>query len=444
MRLADGPDEVHRRQVAPPSSPGTPTEDRPVVILLLLAHLVVALVCHAAGRRSARWALPVAAVVPAVTFGWLISESSAALRGHGPSRTITWVAELGLTISLHLDGFGLLMGLVVSGIGTLVLMYSVSYFGPRDDLGRLAGLLVGFAGAMLGIVWADGLFTLFLFWELTSVTSFLLIGFEDHSATARAAAQRAFLVTAFGGLALLGGLILLGIEGDTTSISGLLADPPTGTVVSFALVLVLVGAFTKSAQFPFHFWLPGAMAAPTPVSAYLHSATMVKAGLVVVARFAPVFAPVGPWRWLVVCAGLGSLGIGGFRAMRQQDAKLALAHGTVSQLGLMMVLLGLGTPATTYAGVAMLVGHALFKAALFLSVGIVDHAAGTRDMRRLRGVIGALPVTAGVVIAACASMAAIPRRSASWPRRRPWTDCSPPTSGRWGWWRWRASWLVRC
>ncbi|MCO5318637.1 MAG: DUF4040 domain-containing protein [Microthrixaceae bacterium] len=378
------------------------------MIPLLLAHLVAFLVCLAPGRRSARWALPVAAAVPAVTFGWLVSQSSSVLHGDVPSANLEWVPQLGLGISLRLDGFGLFMGLIVSGIGTLVMLYSTAYFGRRDDLGRLAGLLVGFAGAMLGIVWADGLLSLFVFWELTSITSFLLIGFEDRSATARSAAQRAFLVTGLGGLALLAGLILLGIQGGTTSLSELLANPPSGTVTSVALVLVLAGAFTKSAQFPFHFWLPGAMAAPTPVSAYLHSATMVKAGLVVVARFAPAFASVGPWRALVVSAGLASLVLGGFRAMRQQDAKLALAHGTVSQLGFMMVLLGLGTPGTTYAGVAMLLAHALFKATLFLSVGVVDHSAGTRDMRRLQGLARALPITAGIIVVASASMAAIP------------------------------------
>jgi multicomponent Na+:H+ antiporter subunit A len=289
-----------------------------------------------------------------------------------------------------------------------VLLYSAAYFGRRDDLGYLAGLLVGFAGAMLGIVWADGLLTLFVFWELTSITSFLLIGFDDTNPTARAAATRAFLVTGAGGLAMLAGLIILSIVGDAATISDLLADPPTGTLTNVALVLVLLGAFTKSAQFPFHFWLPGAMAAPTPVSAYLHSATMVKAGLVVVARFAPAFAAEGPWRELVVGAGLASLVIGGVRAMRQQDAKLALAHGTVSQLGFLMVLLGLGTSATTYAGVAMLLAHALFKASLFLSVGIVDHEAGTRDMRLLRGLSRALPVVAASIVVAAASMAAIP------------------------------------
>ena len=349
-----------------------------------------------------------AAIVPAATFAWLVSQSSAVLAGDTPTVDIEWIPQVALSISLRLDGFGLLMGLLVSGIGLLVLLYSIPYFGHRDDLGRLAGLLVGFAGAMLGIVWADGLLTLFVFWELTSITSFLLIGFDDTNVTARAAATRAFLVTGAGGLAMLAGFIILTVTGDTTTISGLVENPPTGTLTSVALVLVLVGAFTKSAQFPFHFWLPGAMAAPTPVSAYLHSATMVKAGLVVVARFAPTFATEGPWRALVVAAGLASLVIGGVRAMRQQDAKLALAHGTVSQLGFLMVLLGLGTPATTYAGVAMLLAHALFKASLFLSVGIVDHEAGTRDMRRLRGLWRALPVVAGSVIVAAASMAAIP------------------------------------
>ena len=378
------------------------------MIPLLLAHLVVAALCLAAGRHGARWALPLAALAPAATFGWLLTQSADVLDGDAPTTDVEWIPQLSLSITLRLDGFGLLMGLIVSGIGVLVLLYSILYFGRRNDLGKLAGLLVGFAGAMLGIVWADGLLTLFVFWELTSITSFLLIGFTDKVPAARAAAMRAFLVTGAGGLCMLAGFIILTIAGDATTISELAADPPTGTLTNVALVLVLLGAFTKSAQFPFHFWLPGAMAAPTPVSAYLHSATMVKAGLVVVARFAPTFADEGPWRWLVVGAGLASLLVGGVRAMRQQDAKLALAHGTVSQLGFLMVLLGLGTSAATYAGVAMLLAHALFKASLFLCVGVVDHETGTRDMRRLRGLGRALPVVAASVTVAAASMAAIP------------------------------------
>ncbi len=343
-----------------------------------------------------------------MTFGWLAAQTSAVLDGDDRVVDAEWIPQLTLSITLRLDGFGLLMGLIVSGIGTLVMLYSTQYFGRRDDLGRLAGLLTACAGARLGIVWADGLLTLFVFWELTSITSFLLIGFTDKDPAARAAATRAFLITGAGGLALLAGLITLTVVGDAATISELAANPPSGAVTNAALVLVLAGACTKSAQFPFHFWLPGAMAAPTPVSAYLHSATMVKAGLVVVARFAPIFADQGPWRWLVVLAGIASLLVGGVRAMRQQDAKLALAHGTVSQLGFLMVLLGLGTAASTYAGVAMLLAHALFKASLFLCVGVVDHEAGTRDMRRLSGLRRALPVTAAAVMVAGASMAAIP------------------------------------
>jgi multicomponent Na+:H+ antiporter subunit A len=376
--------------------------------VLLLAHAAVAVVCLAPGTRSARWGLWAAALPLAVTFAWLLWVAPSVLDGEVRSVSLTWVPQLGADLSMRLDGFAWLMGLVVSGIGTLVLLYATRYFGARPDLGRLAGLLVAFAGAMLGLVWSDGFFTLFLFWELTSVTSFLLIGIDDRSAAARVAAVRAFLVTGTGGLALLGGLVVLGRVSGTTRISELVADPPTGALATAGLVLVLMGAFAKSAQFPLHFWLPGAMAAPTPVSAYLHSATMVKAGLVLVARLAPAFGDVPAWRVLVVAAGGTSLLLGGVRALRQVDAKLALAHGTVSQLGLLMVLLGLGTPATTYAGVAVLCAHALFKASLFLTVGVVDHQAGTRDLRRLTGLGRRLPALAAVGLAAAASMAAVP------------------------------------
>jgi multicomponent Na+:H+ antiporter subunit A len=375
---------------------------------LIVLQAAVAAVCFVPGRRSARWAFPVAAVAAALSVAWLLHVAPGVLDGNPLVERHPWVLPLNLTLDFRLDGWALLMGLLVFGIGTLVLAYSSTYFPDRDDKGRIAGLLVLFAGAMWGLVCAEGIFTLFLFWELTSVTSYLLIGIEDRSAAARSAATRAFLVTGAGGLALLAGLVLLGSTTGEWTISGLLASPGSGRLVDVALVLVLVGAFAKSAQFPLHFWLPGAMAAPTPVSAYLHSATMVKAGLVLVARFAPVYAEAPPWRPMVVLAGSCSLLIGGVRASRQQDAKLLLAHGTVSQLGLLMILLGLGTPAATYAGVAMLAAHALFKAGLFLGVGVVDHSAGTRDIRRLRGIAPELPVLAGAVLAAAASMAAIP------------------------------------
>jgi multicomponent Na+:H+ antiporter subunit A len=380
------------------------------MFLILALFAVVACACLVPGTRSARWAFRLGAVPMAVGFGWLVAIAPGVVDGAPLEATIRWVPQLGADLTLRLDGFGLLMGLLVSGIGTLVMLYSTRYFHHRDDLGRLAGLLVAFSAAMLGLVWSDGFFTLFLFWELTSVTSFLLIGIDDRVASSRVAATRAFLVTGIGGLALLGGFVMLGQVSGTTRISELAEQGvPAGGVTTAALVLVLAGCFAKSAQFPLHFWLPGAMAAPTPVSAYLHSATMVKAGLVLVARLAPTVAPQVPaWRVLVVAAGGTSLVLGGVRALRQQDAKLALAHGTVSQLGLLMVLLGLGTPATTYAGVALLTAHALFKASLFLTVGVVDHQAHTRDMRRLDGLARRLPAVAAVGLAGAASMAAIP------------------------------------
>ncbi len=379
----------------------------PTMLLLLLAYATTAVVCLVGHRRLGAASFPLATLPHLATFTWLLVVGGDVLDGTPLVAEVTWVGPLELTLSLRLDGFGLLLGLLISGIGALVTVFSVGYFGARDERARIAGLLTLFAGAMLGLVWADGLLTLFIFWELTSIASFLLIGTDDRSATARAAALRALLVTGAGGLSLLAGLVLLGIDSGEWTLSGLIAADPAGGVVPAALVLVLVGTATKSAQFPFQFWLPGAMAAPTPVSAYLHSATMVKAGIVVVARLAPAFASVGPWRPIIVVCGVASILLGGVRSMRQQDAKLALAHGTVSQLGLIMVLVGLGTPATTYAGVAVLVAHALFKAAWFLSVGAVDHTTGTRDLRRLRGV-RRVPLLATSVMLAAASMAAIP------------------------------------
>jgi multicomponent Na+:H+ antiporter subunit A len=376
--------------------------------VLIALHALAATACLLPGARATRWAFSLAAAAPVIGLVWILATGPGVLDGKVRVESFRWVPGLDLTLQFRLDGWAWMMGLLVFGIGALVLAYCRCYFRARDDLGRIAGLLVAFAGAMWGLVCSDGLFTLFLFWELTSVTSFLLIGTEDRSAAARAAATRAFLVTGAGGLAMLAGLLLLSLGTGDTTVSALVADPPGGTSTSVALALVLVGALAKSAQFPLHFWLPGAMAAPTPISAYLHSATMVKAGLVIVARLAPAFAEAPPWRPMVVTAGAISLVLGGIRALRQQDAKLALAHGTVSQLGLLMLLLGLGTPATTYAGVALLAAHALFKAAMFLGVGVVDHEAGTRDIRRLRGLRRALPVTAAALICAGASMAAVP------------------------------------
>jgi multicomponent Na+:H+ antiporter subunit A len=254
---------------------------------------------------------------------------------------------------------------------------------------------------------ASDLFTMFVFWELTSICSFLLIGLNDKSESARQAAVRALLTTGAGGLCLLGAVALLQVDVGTTRFTDLVALQPTGTLVDAAIVLILLGAFTKSAQFPFHFWLPGAMAAPTPVSAYLHSATMVKAGIVLLARTSPAFGQSTFWQWWVVIAGCVTMLIGGWRALRQNDAKLLLAHSTVSQLGLLTVLVGIGSPLALYAGVAHLLAHAVFKVGLFLGVGVVDHELETRELSRLAEARTRLPLVTASLVAATLSMAGI-------------------------------------
>jgi multicomponent Na+:H+ antiporter subunit A len=349
-----------------------------------------------------------AAGVPAVVVVWAAWMAPRVDDGEVVSQSVTWVPALGLDFDLRLDGFGLLFLFLIGGIGALVFAYSRWYMPDRPDNGRIAGILVGFAGAMVGIVLADNLLALFVFWELTSITSFLLIGTDDTKADARSAALQALLTTGAGGLAMLAGFVLVGQAAGTYSMSAILADPPTGFVVDVALVLVLLGALTKSAQAPFHTWLPGAMAAPTPISAYLHSATMVKAGVYLIARFSPVFAEAAPWRPIVVSAGLASLLIGGYRALRQHDLKLLLAFGTISQLGLLVVLFGLGTPEATFAGCALLVAHGIFKAGLFLAVGVIDHEAGTRDIRSLHPLARHWPTITALSAICAASMAGIP------------------------------------
>jgi multicomponent Na+:H+ antiporter subunit A len=347
---------------------------------------------------------------PLAAVGWAIANAGRVLDGEAVTQRVSWVPELGLTIDLRLDGFGLLMVALVSGIGVLIFAYARWYFADRPGLGRFAGLLVAFSGAMLGLVLADNLLLVYVFWELTSVTSYLLIGFEDDKPAARAAALQAILTTAAGGLAMLGGFVIIGLEAGTFQMSAILAEPPGGTLVDVALVLVLLGAVTKSAQVPFHSWLPGAMAAPTPVSAYLHSATMVKAGVYLIARFSPAFADASTWRPVVLVLGLATMLVGGLRALRQHDLKLLLAYGTVSQLGFMVVLLGAGLHEATIAGCAVLLAHGAFKAALFMTVGVIDHQAHTRDIRRLHRlwhVRGWRPTIVAVVVAG-ASMAGLP------------------------------------
>ena len=381
------------------------------MVLLLALHLVVGVGLMAATSRLAgrRLLFLLAAVPPLATVVWLVVQLPDVVDGEVLTETVEWIPELGVDLALRLDGFAALMLVLVAGIGVLVIAYSASYFAdpsPRDV--RLLGLLVLFAGAMTGLVLADDVLVLYGFWELTSITSFLLIGNDHDKPRARAAALQALLVTGAGALAMLAGLIVLGQEAGTYRLSAILADPPDGTAVNVALVLVLLGAFTKSAQMPFHSWLPAAMVAPTPVSTYLHSATMVKAGVYLVARLAPAFDDVDFWRPVVVTVGVVTMLGGGLRALRRTDLKLLLADGTVSQLGLMIAVFGWGTPTAEIAGSVMLLAHGAFKAAGFMVVGIVDHQLGTRDIRQLPRPDRSWRLVLAVAIVAAASMAGIP------------------------------------
>ncbi|MCC6438227.1 MAG: DUF4040 domain-containing protein [Acidimicrobiales bacterium] len=360
------------------------------------------------GRFGPRAAFSAAAVPMTVALLWALRAAPEVLGGDPHRMSWDWVPAIGLQVDLLLDGFALLFVLLITGIGALICLYAAWYFDPDEHVGLLAGLLVAFAGAMVGVVLSDNLLLVYVFWEITSITSYLLIGTKDRLAASRDAALQALLVTGAGGLAMLGGFVLLAQQAGSTSLSGLLADPPSGLAAEVGLGLVLVGALSKSAQVPLHFWLPGAMAAPTPISAYLHSATMVKAGVYLIARFAPPFAEqVAWWRPVVIGFGLTTMVVGGWRALRQHDAKLLLAFGTVSQLGLMVALLGAGVPALTFAGIAVLLAHALYKAALFMVVGVVDHQAHTRDLRALGMVVRRWPFVAAVSVVAALSMAGL-------------------------------------
>ncbi|MGY1812732.1 Na+/H+ antiporter subunit A [Blastococcus sp. SYSU D00820] len=376
---------------------------------LLLAHLLAAVLAPVLVRWWGRQAFLALALVPAASFVWVLTRLGGVVGGSPVRETVPWIPALDLSIALRLDALALLFAALVTGVGALVLVYCARYFEPGDEgTGRFAGSLTAFAGAMLGLVVADDLLLLYVFWELTTVFSFLLIGGSGSRLAARRAASQALVLTTAGGLAMLVGLIMVGQASGSFLVSEVVAAPGSGGVMTAGTVLLLVGAITKSAMVPFHFWLPAAMEAPTPVSAYLHAAAMVKAGIYLVARFAPGLADVPGWRPLVIGLGAATMLVGGYRALRQSDLKLLLAFGTVSQLGFLMALVGGGSRELAAAGLAMTLAHALFKSTLFLTVGVVDHATGTRDLRRLSGLGRRLPVLAVVGTLAAASMAGLP------------------------------------
>lgn len=380
------------------------------MLVVLMAHALAAVLAPSLVRAGGRRALYALALVPAAGAGWAVARTGAVHEGRPPTETYPWVPHLGADLAFRLTALPWLMVVLVGGIGAVVLAYSARYFPAGDrGLGRYAAVFLAFAGAMTGLVISDNLLILYVFWELTTVFSYLLIGSDPESGPSRRAAMQALVVTTVGGLAMLVGFVMLGRHAGTYRWSEIVAAPPPGAVyLGVALGLILLGALSKSAIFPFSFWLPGAMTAPTPVSAYLHAASMVKAGVFLVAMLGPAFAADLPWRPVLVVGGLVTLIGGAWRALRQDDLKLLLAYGTVSQLGLLAVVLGAGTRNTALAGTAMLLAHALFKAALFLVVGIIDHTAGTRDLRRLDGLGRRTPVLAVVAGLAAASMAGLP------------------------------------
>jgi multicomponent Na+:H+ antiporter subunit A len=379
------------------------------VTSLLLLHLLAAVVAPVLVRWWGRQAFLALALVPAATFGWLMAQWPTVTGGGTVRETTPWVPALDLAITLRLDALALTFAGLVTGVGALVLVYCARYFEPGDDgVGRFAGQLTAFAGSMLGLVVADDLLLLYVFWELTTVFSYLLIGGSGSRLAARRAASQALILTTAGGLAMLVGLIMIGETSGSYLLSEVVADPGNGPFLVAGTILLLVGAITKSAMVPFHFWLPAAMEAPTPVSAYLHAAAMVKAGIYLAARLAPGFADVPGWRPIVLGLGLATMLVGGYRALRQNDLKLLLAFGTVSQLGFLLVLVGAGSQEMAAAGLVMTLAHALFKSTLFLTVGVIDHATGVRDLRRLSGLGRRLPVLAVIGGLAGASMAGVP------------------------------------
>ena len=362
-------------------------------------------------ERRLRLAAWLAAAFAALAAGALISLAPAVIAGEVQRVRIDWLPVFGVGLGLRLDALALIFCGLILGIGLLVVLYARYYLSARDRTVWFYTLLLAFMGAMLGIALADNLIMLGIAWELTSLISFLLIGFWPSRRDAREGARMALTLTGAGGLALLAGLLLLGWIAGSWQLDEVLKAGPTVREHAWypvCLALVLVGAATKSAQFPFHFWLPQAMAAPTPASAYLHSATMVKAGIFLLARLYPVLSGTDLWFVAVTTMGAATLLAGAWHAIFQHDLKGLLAYSTISHLGLIVMLLGLDSPMAAVAAVFHLLNHATFKASLFMTAGIIDHETGTRDMRKLQGLAGPMPVTATVAIVSAAAMAGVP------------------------------------
>jgi multicomponent Na+:H+ antiporter subunit A len=378
------------------------------ILFPFLAALFIGLAASKITRLHTGWlVLP----VPAILFVLFCVKLPVLAEGKAVNSMTDWIPSLDIQLSFYLDGLSMLFSLLITGIGTLVVLYSTFYLSRKEQLVHFYVYLLLFMGSMLGVVLSDNVFVLYTFWEFTSISSFLLIGFWYYRERSTYGAQKSMLVTVFGGLSMLGALLMLSITAETNSIRMMIANR-TEIIESDLfipiLLLLLLGAFTKSAQFPFHSWLPDAMEAPTPVSAYLHSATMVKAGLYLIARFSLIFSGTDMFFIIVSGIGLTTLFIGSFLASRQTDLKGILAYSTISQLGMIMAMLGFGTGGAVLAAIFHIFNHATFKGSLFMLAGIVDHETGTRDIRRLGGLYTLMPISATLAMIAAFSMAGVP------------------------------------
>ena len=378
------------------------------MLALAFAGAPLPLLAQRRGRAAAAWSC---AGVMLGLLALLAPQASPVLAGGHSIQMLNWLPQAGLQLAFRLDGLSLLFCLLILGIGLLVVLYAYFYLPKKDRLGRFYAILLAFMAAMLGVVLSENVLLLVFFWEMTSLSSFLLVAYKHASPEGRGGARLALALTGGGGLALLAGVLLLGHIGGSYALSDLFVAAPTlHTHPLFvpALLLILLGVFTKSAQFPFHVWLPNAMAAPTPVSAYLHSATMVKAGVFLLARLHPIFTGSEAWFWIVGGVGAATLVLAAAEALFRHDIKGLLAYSTISHLGLITLLFGLDTQLSVVAGVFHIINHAVFKASLFMAAGIVDHECGTRDMRKVNGMARYMPLTATLAIVAAGAMAGVP------------------------------------
>ncbi|MBN1478759.1 putative monovalent cation/H+ antiporter subunit A [candidate division KSB1 bacterium] len=380
------------------------------LLYTFLAIFPIAFISPYIVRQKSTWGWTLA-LVPAAIFILLLRFVTDVSHGHTEILALNWLPTLDISLMLYIDGLSLLFALIISFIGFLIIIYASGYFHHNNYAGRFYMIVLLFMGAMLGVVLAGNLFTMFVFWELTSFTSYLLIGWNHEKEESRWAALQSLIVTGGGGLALFAGLILMRLIVGSFDIADILSQPELIRSHSFyipVLILVALGAFTKSAQFPFHFWLPGAMAAPTPVSAYLHSATMVKAGIYLLARLNPVLGGTAEWTTVITLVGGLTMVTGAALALPQNDLKKLLAYTTVSALGMITLLIGLGTSLAIKAAMVFLLVHSLYKGSLFMVAGGIDHAAGTRDVRLLSGLGRLLPFTATAGLLAALSMSGLP------------------------------------